>query len=70
MSEATTNHDILDLYLAFLQREADFVRRELGYDQLDGLYTPVRGRVNLLYGMDINAGLQQRSRQILAQLEV
>ncbi len=63
----------LDLYLAFLQREADFVRRMLGYDQRNGLYTPIYGRVNLLYLMGMaacTADVHRRSQVILKKLEV
>ncbi len=63
----------LDLYLAFLQREANFVRRMLGYDRRNGLYTPIYGRVNLLYLMgaaECAAAVHRRSQVILKKLEV
>ncbi len=55
----------LYLYLAFLQREADFLRASLGLDGLDGDFTPVRAEVNRLYFKDVHAGLCARSSRIL-----
>lgn len=70
MDEATKTRDNLNLYLAFLDMEARYIRRLLGYDWPDGVFTPISGRINRLYGGDVNAGLLARSRQILTDLEV
>lgn len=62
-----------DLYLTFLQREADFVRSLMGYADDLGDFTPVRREVNQLYPNKLSdraAVLHRRAQTILAKLEV
>lgn len=46
--------DALDIYLAFLQREADFVRWLQGYPRGVAAYTPVRREANRLFPIDMS----------------
>jgi hypothetical protein len=65
--------DNLNLYLAFLDMEARYVRHMLNYDRLEGVFTPVYGRINQLYPDQISecaAVLHGRAQTILAKLEV
>lgn len=68
MCDAENTRKNLNLYLAFLAREADVVRMVLGYDQLDGVLTPRFGCINQLYQRDIVPKVIARSQQILTTL--